>query len=132
MLFSLWDKYAFCRKTDNNANLPFFGSFLDSDCVAFTCLCRESGFVANTHLFGFVCPDFYSDIEDFTQILCRYLPKKLAVGTSAPSGQITFLRMLPVKWPKSKCFWHRLGVSIQGYLGKLFKKYIFFSFVSGV
>ena len=28
------------------------------------------------------CPDFYSDIEDFTQILCRYLPKKLVVGTS--------------------------------------------------
>ena len=23
-----------------------------------------------------------SDIEDLTQILCRYLPKKLAVGTS--------------------------------------------------
>ena len=28
------------------------------------------------------CPDFYSDIRDFTQILCRYLPKKLAAGTS--------------------------------------------------
>ena len=31
---------------------------------------------------GVFCPDFYSDIEDFTQILCRYLPKNLAVGTS--------------------------------------------------
>ena len=25
---------------------------------------------------GLFCPDFYSYIEDFTQILCRYLPKK--------------------------------------------------------
>jgi len=45
-------------------------------------------FVANQVLLriraflGLFCPDFYSDIEDFTQILCRYLPKKLAVGTS--------------------------------------------------
>ena len=28
------------------------------------------------------CPDCYSDIEDFTQIVCRYLPKKLAAKTS--------------------------------------------------
>ena len=34
-------------------------------------------------LFYMFYPDFYSDIEDFTQILCRYLPKKLADGTSA-------------------------------------------------
>jgi len=34
-------------------------------------------------LFGLFCPDFYSDIEDFTQILCRYLPKILAAKTSA-------------------------------------------------
>ena len=33
-------------------------------------------------LLGLFCPDFYSDIEDFTQILCRYLLKKLVVGTS--------------------------------------------------
>ena len=32
---------------------------------------------------GLFCPDFYSDIEDFTQILCGYLPKILAVKTSA-------------------------------------------------
>merc|ERR550517_464389 len=32
---------------------------------------------------GLFCPDFYSDIRDFTQILCRYLAKKLAAGTSA-------------------------------------------------
>ena len=31
---------------------------------------------------GLFCPDFYSAIEDFTQILCRYLPKKLAAKTS--------------------------------------------------
>ena len=30
------------------------------------------------------CPDFYSDIKDFTQILCIYLNKKLAAETSAP------------------------------------------------
>ena len=40
-------------------------------------------FVANQVLsrlrvvLGLFCPDFYSDIEDFTQILCRYLPKTL-------------------------------------------------------
>ena len=34
-------------------------------------------------LLGLFRPDFYSDIEDFTQILCRYLPKNLAAGTSA-------------------------------------------------
>ena len=45
-------------------------------------------FVANLVLsrilafWGLFCPDFYSDIRDFTQILCRYLPKKLAAGTS--------------------------------------------------
>ena len=33
-------------------------------------------------LLGLFCPDFYTDIEDFTQILCRYLPKKLAAKTS--------------------------------------------------
>ena len=31
---------------------------------------------------GLFCPDFYSDIEDFNQILCRYLPKKLAAKIS--------------------------------------------------
>ena len=45
-------------------------------------------FVANQVLsrirafLGLFCPDFYSDIRDFTQILCRYLAKKLAAGTS--------------------------------------------------
>ena len=47
-------------------------------------------FVANQVLLriraflGLFCPDFYSDIRDFTQILCRYLSKKLAAGTSVP------------------------------------------------
>ena len=46
-------------------------------------------FVANQVLsrirafLGVFCPDFYSDIEDFTQILCRYLSKISAAGTSA-------------------------------------------------
>ena len=45
-------------------------------------------FVANQVLspirayFGLFCPDFYSDIADFTQIFCRYLPKKLVAKTS--------------------------------------------------
>ena len=45
-------------------------------------------FVANQVLsrirtyLGLFCPDFYSDIEHFTQILCRYLPKKLVAKTS--------------------------------------------------
>ena len=48
-------------------------------------------FVANRVLlqisafWGLFCSDFYSDIEDFTQILCRYLPKKLAAKTSGIS-----------------------------------------------
>ena len=42
-------------------------------------LCRLSRIRA---IWGLICPDFYSDIEDFTQILCRYLPKKLAAKTS--------------------------------------------------
>ena len=49
-------------------------------------------FVANQVLsrirafLGVFCPDFYSDIEDFTQILCRYLSKISAAGTSASGG----------------------------------------------
>ena len=45
-------------------------------------------FVANQVLsrmrtfLGLFYPDFYSDIEDFTQILCRFLPKKLVAKTS--------------------------------------------------
>ena len=31
---------------------------------------------------GLFCPDFYSDIEDFSQILRRYLHKKLAAEAS--------------------------------------------------
>ena len=41
-------------------------------------------------LLGLFCPDFYSDIEDFTQILCRYLPKKLAAKTSAEEAVQNF------------------------------------------
>ena len=50
-------------------------------------------FVANQVLsrirafLGVFCPDFYSDIEDFTQILCRYLSKISAAGTS---GKVLF------------------------------------------
>ena len=36
---------------------------------------------------GLFCPDFYSDIEDFTQTLCRYLPKKMTAKTSG-SGKV--------------------------------------------
>ena len=49
---------------------------------------RLHAFVANQVLsrlcvlLGLFCTDFYSDIKDFTQTLCRYLPKKLAAKTS--------------------------------------------------
>ena len=33
------------------------------------------------------CPDFYSDIEHFTHILCRHMPKKLAAKTSVNTLQ---------------------------------------------
>ena len=58
-------------------------------------------FVANQVLsrirtyLGLFCPDFYSDIEDFTQILCRYLPKKLAAKTSG--REVTFMK----EWVKA-------------------------------
>ena len=54
-------------------------------------------FVANQVLsrirafLGVFCPDFYSDIEDFTQILCRYLSKISAAGTSGVSMNIFLL-----------------------------------------
>ena len=38
----------------------------DMGYIAFTRFCRESGFVTNTRHSGLFCPDFYSDIEDFT------------------------------------------------------------------
>ena len=50
--------------------------------VASTRFCRESDLLRIRAFLGLFCPDFYSDIRDFTQILCRYLPKKLAAGTS--------------------------------------------------
>ena len=47
------------------------------------------------------CPDFYSDIEDFAQILCRYLLKKLAFGTSGWSKIKGFSKIifLPSNFP---------------------------------
>ena len=62
-------------------------------------------FVANQvwsrirNYFGVFCPDFYSDIEDFTQILCRYLPKKLAAKTSA-SGAAPSSELEVVSFPE--------------------------------
>ena len=44
--------------------------------------CRESHFVANTRFLGLFCADFYADIWDLTQILCRYLDKKSAAESS--------------------------------------------------
>ena len=58
-------------------------------------------FVANQVLsrirafLGVFCPDFYSDIEDFTQILCRYLSKISAAGTSG-------LETDSMSWPEFK------------------------------
>ena len=61
-------------------------------------------FVANQVLsrirafLGLFCPDFYSDIRDFAQILCRYLPKKLAAGTSDSEGWLCQLKL--IIWPR--------------------------------
>ena len=55
-------------------------------------------FVANQVLsrirafLGVFCPDFYSDIEDFTQILCRYLSKISAAGTSGGHSVVVFFK----------------------------------------
>ena len=75
----------YCRETDNVANTRFLGHF----CTLTMLHLRV--FVANQVLspirayFGLFCPDFYSDIADFTQIFCRYLPKKLVAKTSGLS-----------------------------------------------
>ena len=72
----------YCRETDNVANTRFLGHFCTPTML------HLRAFVANQVLspirtyFGLFCPDFYSDIADFTQILCRYLPKKLVAKTS--------------------------------------------------
>ena len=66
---------AFVAKLMNVANTPFLGLFWT--------MSHLRAFVANQVLsrlrvvLGLFCPDFYSDIEDLTQILCRYLPKTL-------------------------------------------------------
>jgi len=90
----------YCRETDNVANTRFLGHFCTPTML------HLRAFVANQVLspirayFGLFCPDFYSDIADFTQIFCRYLPKKLvaktsAFGTQRPSAKNTFTDGLP-------------------------------------
>ena len=61
----------FCRETDNTRFLGHLRAFVANQVLLHLRV-----------LLGLFCPDFYSDIEDFTQILCRYLPKKLAAKTS--------------------------------------------------
>ena len=73
---------AFVAKLMNVANTPFLGLFWTQT------MSHLRAFVANQVLsrirayLGLFCPDFYSDIEDFAQILCRYLHKKLAAEAS--------------------------------------------------
>ena len=63
-------------------------------------------FVANQVLsrirafLGVFCPDFYSDIEDFTHILCRYLSKISAAGTSEPEVSDPSLSQM---WGRQRC-----------------------------
>ena len=52
----------FCRKTDDFANTRFLGHFCTPTML------HLRAFVANSGYFGLFCPDFYSDIADFTQI----------------------------------------------------------------
>ena len=78
----------YCRETDNVANTRFLGHFCTPTML------HLRAFVANQVLspirayFGLFCPDFYSDIRDFTQILCRYLSKISAAGTSGSQTAI--------------------------------------------
>ena len=71
-------------------------------------------FVANQVLLrirvflGLFCPDFYADIEDFTQILCRYLPKKLAAKTSG-LGLIIGMDNLNQEWQVKECLGEAQG-----------------------
>ena len=61
-------------------------------------------FVANQVLsrirafLGLFCPDFYSDIRNFTQILCRYLAKKSAAKTSGNVPILAFSQKLATKF----------------------------------
>ena len=65
---------AFVATLDNVANMRFLGLFGTQT------MSHLRAFVANQVLsqirvlLGLFCPDFHSDIEDVTQILCRYLP----------------------------------------------------------
>ena len=65
---------AFVATLDNVANTHFLGLFWTQT------MTHMRAFVANQVmsqirvLLGLFCPDLYSDIEDVTQILCRYLP----------------------------------------------------------
>ena len=92
----------YCRETDNVANTRFLGHFCTPTML------HLRAFVANQVLspirayFGLFCPDFYSDIADFTQIFCRYLPKKLVAKTSDCRLwwllELTLVKMLRT-WP---------------------------------
>ena len=73
----------FCRETDNVVNMRFLGLFWTQNMSHFRAFVANQVLSRLRVLLGLFCPDFYSDIEDFTQILCRYLPKKLAAKTSA-------------------------------------------------
>ena len=61
---SLWDKYILSQKSE----VVITRCCRDMGYVAFTRFCCKLSFIANLHFFGFFCPDFYHDIEDFTQI----------------------------------------------------------------
>ena len=52
-------------------------------------------------LLGLFSPDFYSDSDDFTQILCRNLPKKLVAKTFATAATMSGGPKFKLRGPKS-------------------------------
>ena len=65
---------AFVATLDNVANTRFLGLFWTRT-VSHLCTFVANLVLSQIRVFlGLFCPDFYSDIEDVTQILCRYLP----------------------------------------------------------
>jgi len=77
----------FCRETDNVVNMRVLGLIWTQNMSRLHALVANQVLSRLCVLLGLFCTDFYSDIKDFTQTLCRYLPKKLAAKTSAVNCQ---------------------------------------------
>ena len=65
---------AFVATLDNVANTRFLGLFWTQTMSHLRAFVANQVLLQIRVLLGLFCPDLYSDIEDVTQILCRYLP----------------------------------------------------------